>query len=163
MAYSEQELLKRLGTFRKEHGRYPSHSDFKNRVITPSRNVYYRKFGTMENVIKQAELYGRGDLSLEDEQDQKHKRSIRQEKGSTCFFCGNQIRDLEEYYSNLTRILIMRFIERLESDNGDSYFNAVLDCIHDVFGNDNRFIRQKLAAAGYLDKFERRYPINDRN
>ena len=153
MAYSKQGLIENLVSFKREHGQFPTHSDFKNRIITPSRNVYYRKFGSMEEAIKQAELYEKGDLFIEDEPDQKPTRSIRQDKGAQCPFCGNQIRGTEEFYSSFTRILIMRFMDRLKSSNGDSYSDGVLDCIKDVFGIDNLVVRRELAVAGYLEMF----------
>jgi hypothetical protein len=62
----------------------------------------------------------------------------------------------EEFYSTLTKIIVSRFVDRLVSGNGDGYSEAVLDCLKDVFGIDNSFVRKELATAGYLEVFMRR-------
>lgn len=157
MAYSEQQLLECLNAFKKENDRYPTHSDFKNGDITPSKNVYYRRFGNMENAIEQAERYENGDLILEEKTRGPIKIFIATKGTFQCPFCGSWTSGLEEFHSSLTIILSMRFVSILKATKEECCFNQVLDCIYSVFGFDNPTIRRELAFLGYLRKFEARF------
>jgi hypothetical protein len=90
----------------------------------------------------------------------KNRRSrpaAKKHSGFQCPFCGNWTSNVDEYYSSLTTILSMRFINLLQSANDECCFNQVLDCIYAVFGFENSVIRNNLEIAGYLPKFEERF------
>jgi len=157
MSYSKQELIEALIEFKNKYGRYPTRQDFKAKRITPSKNVYYSKFRSKEKAIEQAELYEKGELIIEDELQIRSIKPISKKGGFQCSFCGNWTSGIEKYYSSLTRILTMRFINLLKSNDEQSYFNGVMDCIHAVFGGKNQVMREELRSAGYLDTFEKRY------
>ncbi len=157
MAYSEQQLLEYLNVFNQENGRYPTHSDFKNGGISPSKNVYYRRFGGMENAIEQAERYENGDLIFEEKKGGATK-ILKTTKGTfQCPFCGSWKSRIDEYYSSLTIRLSMRLVDLLESAEDECCFNQVLDCIYAVFGFENSAIRRKLEILGYLRTYEERF------
>ncbi len=96
-----------------------------------------------------------------EEAGQPKKKRIRlaakKHTGFRCSFCGNYTTDINEYYSSLTEVLLTRFIKLLKSNNGQSYFEGVIDCIHAVFGRDNPSMRRALKLEGYLDAFEQRH------
>jgi len=163
MSYSKQELVEALIEFDKKNDRYPTRQDFKAKRITPSKNTFYRIFGNMENAIKQARLYEKGDLVLEEDRKIRPTKAISTKSGFQCSFCGSYTNNAEEYYSSLTTIIINRFVDLLNSHNGKTYFDGVLDCIFKVFGTRNSKIRNALRAAGYLEKFEHRYDHNHQN
>ena len=85
MAYQKKDLLERLVKFKETYGRLPSHSDFKAGIISPSKNVYYRQFGSMEEAINQAKAYERGELDFEDEAEISKVRSEIRKDGFQCF------------------------------------------------------------------------------
>ena len=95
----------------------------------------------------------------EAEQPKKKRARLLAKKhtGFQCSFCGNYTTGINEYYSSLTKVLLTRFIKLLESNNGQSYFEGVMDCIHAVFGRDNPSMRTTLKLDGYLDVFEQRH------
>jgi hypothetical protein len=140
MAYDRKELLERMLKFRNDQGRYPRHSDFKTGLFSPSKNVYYRHFESMEDAVNQTEAYERSELDLEDEADTSKVRSGMKNEGFQCLFCGSKVSNPEAFYSQLTNILINRFINLLNSENGESHYQGVLDCIYAVFGDDNPLI-----------------------
>ena len=111
----------------------------------------------MQNAIKQAELYEKGDLTIKDEREIKSVKPISKKGGFQCPFCGNYASGAEGYYSSLATILAKRFTNLLKSNNGQSYFDGVIDCILAVFGGDNRVMRRALALERLLEKFEQRY------
>jgi transcription elongation factor Elf1 len=97
---------------------------------------------------------------IEEAEQQKKKRTrlvAKKHTGFQCSFCGNYTTDINEYYSSLTNILLTRFINLLKSDNGESYFEGVIDCIHAVFGNHNPVMRKALKLEGQIDAFEQRH------
>ena len=77
--------------------------------------------------------------------------------GFQCSFCGNYTSGINEYYSSLTNILLTRFLDLLKSNNGQNYYEGVIDCTHAVFGNHNPIMRKALKLEGYLDAFEQRH------
>ncbi len=87
----------------------------------------------------------------------KGRKRASQKLGIQCPFCGNKTTGVEKYYSSLTTILSMRFVELLRSTNDQCCFDRVLDCIHSVFGPGNPAIRHELKNAGYLHKYEHRF------
>lgn len=97
---------------------------------------------------------------IEEADRPKKKRTrlaTKKHTGFQCSFCGNYTTGINEYYSSLTNILLTRFINLLRSDNRDSYFDGVIDCIHAVFGNHNPVMRKALKLDGCLDAFEQRH------
>jgi hypothetical protein len=157
MAFKKQELLENLLSFREENGRFPTSKDFKQKSIRPSKNVYYRHFGSLKEAFNQAEALDGGSLAIQDESDEDRIRDeVRREK-FRCPFCGGTTNKVKEYYSSLTIILSSRLINRLKSNHEGSYSEGVMDCICDVFGPENPVVRKKLVLEGYLEKFEKRF------
>ncbi len=95
----------------------------------------------------------------EAEQLKKKRTRLLAEKrtGFQCSFCGNYTTGINDYYSSLANILLTRFINLLKSDNGEGYFEGVIDCIHAVSGRNNAVMREELKLEGYLDAFEQRH------
>jgi hypothetical protein len=156
MAFKKQELLENLLLFREQSGRFPTSKDFKQKSIQPSKNVYYRQFGSLKEAINQAEALEDGTLVIHDEQDEDRIRDEVKKQKFRCPFCGGTTNKVREYYSTLTIILSSRLINRLKSNNHGSYSDGVLDCICDVFGCENPVVRKKLALEGYLGKYDKR-------
>ena len=159
MSYSKKELIEVLIEFKNDYGCYPTRQDFKAKKITPSKNTFYRVFGSMENAIKQAELYEKGELIPEDEREIKSIKAVSKKGGFQCAFCGNYTNGADGYYSSMAKILAMRFIKLLKSNKGQNYFDGVMDCIYGVFGGKNPVIREALRSAGYLETFEQQFQI----
>ena len=157
MSYSKKELIEALIEFKNEYGRYPTRQDFKAKKVTPSKNTFYRGLGSMENAIKQAELYVDGELIIEDEREIKSIKAVSKKGGFQCAFCGNYTNGADEYYSSMAKILAMRFIKLLKSSKGQNYFDGVMDCIYEVFGGENPVMRKALRSAGYLETFEQQF------
>jgi hypothetical protein len=156
MAFKKQELLENLLLFREENGQFPTSKDFKQKSIQPSKNVYYRHFGSLKEAINQAKALEDGSLVIQDEQDtDRIREEVRREKFQ-CPFCGRPVSKINECYSSLTVILSSRFINRLKSNNKGSYSEGVMDCICDAFGPENPVMRKKLAREGYLAKYDKR-------
>ncbi len=100
------------------------------------------------------------EILIEDTVQPKKKRTrlvAEKRTGFQCSFCGNYTTGINEYYSSLTTILLTRFINLLNSNNGQNYFDGMLDCIHAVFGRVNPAMRRALKLAEYLDAFEQRH------
>ncbi len=158
MPYSKQELIEALIEFKNEYGRYPTRKDFKAKKITPSKNTFYRVFGSMENAIKQVELYEKGELIPEDEREIKSIKAVSKKGGFQCAFCGNYTNDADKYYSSMAITLSMRFIKLLKSRKGQGPFDGVMDSIYyAVFGGKNPVMRGALRSAGYLETFEQQF------
>lgn len=157
VAYSKKELIERLIEFKSKYGRYPTRKDFNAKKITPSKTTFYRFFRSVEDANKKAELYGRGELTLEDEQEIKPIKSVSKKGSFPCPFCGNLTSGSDKHYSTMTKTIAMRFINLLKSKDEQSDFNTVMDCIHEVFGRGNPVMREALRLAEYLEKFEKRY------
>ena len=162
MSYSKKELVEVIIEFKNEYGRYPTRQDFKAKKIKPSKNTFHRVFGGMEKTIEQAELYAKGELILEDEQEIKSIKPVSKKGGFRCAFCGNYTHDADEYYSSMAIILSMRFIKLLNSKKVQGHFDGVMDCIYGVFGGKNPVMRKALRLAGYLEIFEKRYDDEER-
>lgn len=97
---------------------------------------------------------------IEEAEQPKKKRTrlaAKKHTGFQCSFCGNYTTDINEYCSSLTEVLLIRFIKLLKSYSGQNYSDAVIDCIHTVFGNHNPVMRKALKLGGYLDPFEQRH------
>ena len=157
MSYSKQELIENLIGFKEEYGRVPTRQDFNAGRIKPSKTTYYRTFGSIEDAVKQAELYRRGELVAEDKREIRSVKAVSKKGEFQCAFCGNYTSDVERYHSNLAKIIAMRFINFLKSNKGQDYYDAVMDCIHAVFGGNNPIMKEELVSAGYLDAFEQRH------
>ena len=157
MAYQKEVLLKNLLSFEEENGHYPTHQDWEDKSITPSKGVYYRTFGSMEEAIRQAELYKRGELVIEDRKRNRSTDFPEKQKRVRCLTCGQYVRNIGEYFDTLPKILSGRFINLLNSNNGQTYFDGVMDSIHAVFGTKNPVIRTHLELVGYLEKYEEKY------
>ncbi len=96
---------------------------------------------------------------IEDTVQPKKKRTrlmAKKHTGFRCSFCGNYTTDINEYYSSLTKILLTRFIKLHKSNNGQNCSDAVIDCIHAVFGNHNPVMRKALKLDDCLEAFEQR-------
>jgi len=79
--------------------------------------------------------------------------------------CGTHKKNAPEFYSSLAKVLSLRFVGLLSNSqnstqNDTGYFEAVMDCIHAVFGENNPVIKKALQAEGYLEKYEKRFGIN---
>lgn len=163
MSYTKREMLEKLIEFKNEHGHYPARKDFDAKNGLPSRNTTYRKFGSIENAVKQAELFERGEQVIEDEQERKSIKPLSSARGFQCPFCGNYTTNADEYYSGLTTIIINRFIGLLNSNNEQSYSDGVMDCIYKAFGLKNLTVRNALKEAGYIEKFDQRFNIEEQD
>jgi hypothetical protein len=157
MAFKKQELLEKLLLFREENGRFPSSKDFKQKSIQPSKNVYYRHFGSLKEAVNQAEALEGGNSVIQDGPENDRIRNEVRKERFRCPFCGGTTNRVKEYHSSLTIILSSRLINRLKANNEGSYSEGVMDCICDVFGTVNPVIRKKLALESYLEKYGKRH------
>ena len=160
MSYSAQEILEKLIEYKKKHGHYPTRSDFKNKNGLPSKNTIYRQFGTIENAVKQAVLFERGELNVE-EVERKSIKPISKKGGFRCPFCGNYTSNAEKYYSSLTIILTTRLTDLLKSKTRPCCTESVMDCIQKVFGTKNLVVRKVLNDIGCLEKFDQQFSVNE--
>lgn len=106
------------------------------------------------------------EILIENTVQPKKKRTrlmTKERTGFQCWFCGKHTTGINEYYSSLTVVLLTRFINLLKSNNGQDYFEGVMDCIHAVFGRDNPTMRKALMLTGYLETFGQRYGKMDEN
>ena len=88
----------------------------------------------------------------------KKAAKVRSKKsGFPCPFCGNKTSNPEAFYSQLKDIVTFRFFNLLNSCNRDSQIEAVLRCIHAVFGSGDPIIRLTLKMAGHLEEFEKKF------
>lgn len=117
----------------------------------------------MDNAIKEAELYERGELIEENEQERKSIKPSSKKGGFQCPFCGSWTQNAEEYYSSLTILIINRFIDLLNSNNGEGHFSGVIDCIYKVFGTKNQTVRRALEKEGYLEEFDQRHNVEEQD
>jgi len=87
----------------------------------------------------------------------KFKDSVKETKAN-CDYCGIEInRNQRPFLSSFTRVLIMRFLELLRSENGTDYISGVLDCIHAVFGTENTMMIKALDNEDFLDPFLKKF------
>lgn len=163
MAYSKQEILEKLIEFKKNNDRYPNRKDFDTKNGLPGRNTVYRAFGSIENAIKQAELFEKGELIIEDDRERKSIQPISRKYRYQCAFCGNWIKDIVKYHSSLGRILTMKFTSLLSSNEGESYFEGVLDCLIKAFRPKNPIVEDELKRAGYWEMYEARVERSSQN
>lgn len=97
---------------------------------------------------------------IEEVEQRRKKRTrllVKKHTSFHCSFCGNYTTDSNEYYSNLTNILLTRFINLFKPSNDQNYSEGVMDCIHAVWGGHNSVMRRALEVAGYLDAFEQKH------
>jgi len=88
----------------------------------------------------------------------KFKDSVKETKAN-CDYCGIEInRNQRPFISSFTRVLIMRFLELLRSENRTDYISGVLACIHAVFGTENTMMKKALDKEDFLDAFLKRFP-----
>jgi hypothetical protein len=154
MAYKRQDLIYRLLAFKEEHGRFPTRKDFELKKIEPSKNVFYRAFKSLEKAIQQAErVAGGGEAPVEET-----KSPPRGDRCSThCPFCGSSVPSINSFYDTLPQIIVSRYLELLRLAAGDTYQDAVLDCLLEIFGPKDKRLRSELIRVGWLDLFERRF------
>lgn len=146
------ELAGRLNEFRIRYNRYPTHGDFKDKKIIPSRAIFYKVFSDMGEATTHAE-----DLWIQERFKPKKKKSRRlsakTHQGFQCSICGNYTTDDPgEFYENLSGILIERFIWLLKFTQ-ENYFKAVITGIRAVFGNDDERVRRALDKEGFLGAY----------
>lgn len=153
MSYSKQELIESLIEFKNEYGRYPTRKDFRAKKITPSKNVYYRAFRSMEKAIKQVELYGRGEFVFEEEQKTRHY-SVKRGK-FICPFCGSDKQKPFDY-TTCEYIIRSRLIELLRKSENQYYSNAIFDCLVSIFGRGHTEVEQALKKAGFYAQYMER-------
>lgn len=152
--YSGKELLERLLEFKIENNRYPSLADFDEGKLGFSRSVIYRRYGSLKEAFKNADLYESGGLKI-DEETEKKTGEFR------CPFCGSWTMSPEAYYQSLSVVLSGRFIALLEENKDSFAFEAIMNCIKAVFGTRNKRMRSELEKAGYLEKFDGLFKAND--
>jgi|GEM_PF-6252758 len=158
MKNTKEDLLKILIEFRSNYKRFPTRKDFEDKKVEISRSPFKRKFGSVKTAIEEAEKIITEQTSIKQQGKRKYTKA---HKGFQCAFCGNWIQNPEEYYSSLTKILAMRFVELLKSNNGRSYSEGVMDSVYAVFRTKNLVMKEALKSAGYLENFEQRYEKNE--
>lgn len=111
-----------------------------------------------ENKIVQDALRKEGFLGAYNNWEIYHGSNNAIERKDICDFCKNKLKkNWEPKKSSLTTILIMRFMDLLKSNKGQSFFDAVMDCTYSIFKGNNQSIREALELAGYLEAFEQRH------
>jgi len=153
VAYKKQELIKELLDFKDQFERFPSRKDFELKRIKPSKNAFYRAFGSPEKAIQQAERWEKGD---EVPFEEPKRLSPAKKTSFQCRFCGSSVSDLNAYYNTLPQIMVLRYLDLLRKNDGGTYSDAVLDCLNVVFRN-NKYMRNALYKEGFLDQFDRRF------
>lgn len=155
--YTKEGLAEKLNQFRSQYNRYPERRDWKEKRITPSKDTFYRIFGNMEMAAKYAE--GLWIKERKERHGEQAKRTrAKTPSGFQCRFCGSYIRNAGEYYLTLNKTLAARFIGLLKSHNGQKgqgYFDAVIDCIKTIFGNNNDMVEDVLIKNELSEAFIR--------
>ena len=91
------------------------------------------------------------------------KDSVKETTKPNCDYCGIEInRSKRPFLSSFTRILIMRFLELLRSENGTDYISGVLDCIHAVFGTENPVMIKALDNEDLLNPFLKKFLVEEK-
>lgn len=136
-----------------EAGKFKSVSDYDNHLYEEEQvrevKKYKRKFKNKNSPTER-----------NDEDIPKHKNrrcTANQRSGFPCPFCGGNVSYKTEYHSSLATILIGRFVDLLNSNNGPDYSCAVMDCVFKVFGPVNPIMRKEMESAGYLEKYDREF------
>lgn len=166
--YSKNDLIKALIAFKEKHeGKLPTKQDWKKGKMRPSLSTFYRRFESLNDALKEADKFNsvrefEAKISENNEErlpskKRRLKSAPKQQSGFRCPFCGAYTCNADNRYSSLTIILIMRFKDLLNSNNGGSYSEGVFDCIYKVFGVENQRVRLELKKAGYLEKFDQRH------
>lgn len=154
MAYTQSDLVKNLIEFNDEYGRYPTHKDFEEGLIKPSRNVFYRQFGDMNKAIEKAELFRSG--KLKNVEPEYRKIKCRDQRAQ-CSFCGNPVNDPNKHYDTIQVIIMSRFLENYKQSHSEEYRTAIFDCCISIFnGKNNQYLRKELEKRGLLEKFDLR-------
>jgi len=152
MSYSKKELINKLIEFENERGHLPTRQDFKVKKITPSHATFYRIFNGKENMIKELELYKKGELVF----DTKEKIFEKKPK-FRCPFCGSSIQEPFDY-NTCKDTIRRRLIDRLNKNGNKDYSNGVIDSLVDVLGRRNQEVEQALRKEGllgaYLERLE---------
>jgi len=136
-------LADRLNEFRTQYNRYPTHGDFRERRITPSRAIFYKVFNGMGEATKYAE-----ELWIKERFRLKKKRirkfSGKKQEGIICPCCGRA------WEGNLHSALREAIKKRLlYIENSESYQTAVLRLMVFLFGT------QAVKDLGYdVEKIE---------
>jgi hypothetical protein len=73
----------------------------------------------------------------------KAAQTKKKKSGFQCSFCGGWTTGVNEYYSSLTKILLMRFKKRLENTPPEHCW-IVWGCIEDVFGKNNNAVQEQI-------------------
>lgn len=115
----------------------------------------YELFGENSLLINEAlEQEGYLEKFKERYSDKNNKKAKR----IICPFCGKHGYIEENHYSPLKRVMSMRFIELLKSNNRQTYLDGVLDSIYTIFKRtDNPIVRTCLETAGCLERFSELY------
>ncbi len=150
MSYSKKELITKLREFEDKHGYLPTRQDFKDKKITPSHATFYRIFNGKENMIKELELYKKGELVFETKE-----RAFEKQPKFRCLICGSHIQESFSH-DTLKIILIMRFIDLLKKNGNSDYANAVFDCFGKVFGSGHQDVEQALRKEGFFNAYLQR-------
>jgi len=111
-------LADKLNEFRTRYNHYPTDKDFKNKLITPSKPIYYKVFGDMEKATDYAE-----DLWIQERfkpRKKRIRRSFREKhEGFPCSCCGTQWEGAYGFYSIL-RKAISNELTRLKNECTES-------------------------------------------
>ncbi len=128
---------------------------------------FEEKLGELEQAKKIAEYkrkYKRKSQSTEEAKElefkpkaKRIKSTARKHSGFQCSFCGGWTTGVDEYYSALKKILVVRLIELLENSKERGHFDGVMDCIHAIFKDPDPAVRLVLEKAGYLEAFNQRF------
>lgn len=140
------ELAGRLNEFRIRYNHYPTHGDFKNKRITPSKPIFYKVFGDMKEAIRYAE-----DLWIRERFRPKKKRrgrlSEKKQEGFACPCCGQAWKGVGDFYFTLREV--MGEILSYMGENSESYQNVILGLLAFLFGT------QEVEGLGYdVEKLE---------
>ena len=161
MKPSLRTFQRRLGNIKDmlaEADKYDSVGEFENKLVEDEQKRELKEYKRKYN--KKSKKPEIEEQSQEEERTSKprsRKSTAKTPYGLQCSFCGNYTTDSNEYYSSLTKILLTRFINLLNSNSKHSYFEGVMDCIHAVWGGHNSVMTRALEVAGYLDTFEQRH------
>jgi len=163
MAHNKKDLIEGVIRFKEKHDRYPTPKDWRDKLMTPDRNVYKRHFGKPEKIIQIAEAFERGDVSFDSNTSQlktRAKAESKDTKGSGAFpcpYCGSTT-PVDGYHSTLKTIQTNRLIKRLKEANNDACrVMTIIDCMVDICGPQNEILRPELALLGYLETFEGKF------
>jgi len=158
-----QRRFKSIGQMLEEADKYNSISEFEIKLSEIEKKKEIKEYKRKYRKKKKEEIEEQWDKE-KITRPRRRKSSAKQPYGFQCPLCGNWTTNPYKYYSSLTIILTMRFIELLNSSNGNAegYFEGVLDSFYKVFGPRNPVVRHELEKAGYLEKFDQRFRLEQK-